>query len=65
MAKLNAWQVTKAASIQVYHRNNRMKKWVAHHGSPRDVDDDKLRSEWLSKNKITVCPPFGHLNKGH
>ena len=38
MAKLNAWQVNKNASVQVYHRNNRMKKWVAHHGSPRDVD---------------------------
>jgi hypothetical protein len=40
-------------------RQTRMKNYVRENGQNEEKDAEATK-EWLSKNKIVVCPPFGY-----
>tara|TARA_R110002020_G_scaffold460988_1_gene679750 strand:+ start:101 stop:289 length:189 start_codon:yes stop_codon:yes gene_type:complete len=61
---MSGWLNKKAAMLKTYHRQKRMQKWIAENGPPCEEDEERQQKEWEAKNKITVCPPFGHNSKG-
>jgi hypothetical protein len=61
---MSGWRKRKSSWLKIQHRQKRMQKWVSKHGLPCDSSDKKQQEEWLSKNKVTICPPFGYKSKG-
>jgi len=61
---MSGWRQKKPTWNNIYHRQQRMQKWISQHGRPCEVNEEAQKEEWLSQNKITICPPFGHKSKG-
>tara|TARA_Y100001951_G_C11267077_1_gene256293 strand:- start:793 stop:981 length:189 start_codon:yes stop_codon:yes gene_type:complete len=61
---MSGWRKKKSGWLKIQHRQKRMQKWISKYGPPCDINDKKQEEEWLSQNKITICPPFGHKPKG-
>jgi hypothetical protein len=54
------WRKNNTSYMKTLNKKKRMDKWVSKNGPPTKDDDQKLKEEWLSKNEITICPPFGY-----
>jgi hypothetical protein len=61
---MSGWRKKKPTWIKIQNHQKRMQKWISKHGLPSDDSDKEQEEEWLSRNKVTICPPFGYKSKG-
>jgi hypothetical protein len=61
---MSGWRKKKPTWIKIQNHQKRMQKWISKHGLPCDDGDKEQEEEWLSQNKVTICPPFGYKSKG-
>jgi len=61
---MSGWRKNKPSWLKIQSHQKRMQKWISKNGQPCDSNDKKQEEEWLSQNKVTICPPFGYKSKG-
>ena len=61
---MSGWKLGRAGWLKTYHRQKRMQRWITENGIPSEKEEEEKKKEWLAKNAVTICPPFGHNSKG-
>ncbi len=52
-------KANKAGMYRMFARKRRMERWIEQHGT--NEHRDRLAIEdWLKRNVVKTCPPFGH-----
>ncbi len=49
----------KAGMYKMFARKRRMERWIEKHGSSGERDRLAIE-DWLKRNVVKICPPFGH-----